>query len=66
MEDFYRNIKKKIPALTIIGILYTFIGMDINIWPTYPEIFRPNFFFGKNMAQKYPTYLQFGYMSELS
>ena len=59
------NHGKKIITITIFEILHTFIGMDIKIWPTYPENFCPNFFFGKSMAQKYPTYLQFGHMSEL-
>ena len=61
-----QSSRKKIPTITIFEILHTFISMDINIWPTYPETFCPNFFFGKSMAQKYPTYLQFWHMSELS
>ena len=39
------NHRKKIPTITIVGILHTFVGMDINIWPTYPENLCPNFFF---------------------
>ena len=60
-----QSSRKKIPTITIFEILHTFISMDIHIWPTYPETFCPNFFFGKSMAQKYPTYLQFGHMSKL-
>ena len=60
-----QSSRKKIPTITIFEILHTFISMDIHIWPTYPETFCPNFFFGKSMAQKYPTYLQFGHMFKL-
>ena len=42
------------------------ISMDIHIWPTYLKKFCPNFFFGKSLARKYPTYLQFGHMSKIS
>ena len=76
MKDFLRddlkykeippNHRKKIPTITIVGILHTFMGMVISIWPTYPENLCPNFFFRKSMAQKYPTYLQFGHMSKIS
>ena len=41
------NHRKKIPTITIFRILHTFIGMDINIWPTYHENFCPNFFLTK-------------------
>ena len=64
IKDFHRddlNYKEIHSTITIYGIMYTFIGMDINIWPTYPENLCPNFFFGKSMAQKYPAYLQFGH-----
>ena len=76
MKDVLRNDLKykeipskpqeKIPSITLFGILYILIGMDINMWPTYPENFCPNFFFGKSMAAKYPTYLRFGHMSKIS
>ena len=38
--------------------------MDIHIRATYLKSFCPNFFFRKRLAQKYPTYLQFGHMSK--
>ena len=34
--------------------------------PTFHKIFCPKIFFGKSMAGGYPTYLQFGHMSEIS
>ena len=44
IKKSHPNHRKKIPTITIIGILHTFVGMDINIWPTYPENLCPNFF----------------------
>ena len=61
------NHRKKIPTITIFEILHTlhtFLGMDINIWPTYPENLCPNFFFWKKYGSKIPylpkvwTYVQ--------
>ena len=37
------NHMKKIPTITIFEILHTFIGMDINIWSTYPENYVQTF-----------------------
>ena len=56
------NHRKKIHTIALFGILHPLIGMDIKIWPTYPEYLCPDFLFGKSMAKKYPTYLQFGHM----
>ena len=75
MMDFLRDalkfklnskLQEKDPYHHHIWDVAYLIGMDTIIWPTYPENFCPNFFSGKSMAQKYPTYLQFGHMSKLS
>ena len=58
LNGFLPNHRKKIPAITIFGILHTFIGVDIIIRPTYNENFGQKFFWGQNFGSKIP-YLQF-------
>jgi len=72
MKDFLRddlkykempsNPQEKDPYHHHIWNFAYFKGLDINIWPTYPDIFCPTCFLGKSMAWKYPTYLLFGHI----
>ena len=65
MKDFHRDdLKyKEIPSKLSPSMGLCILSLVFR--PTYPEILCPNFFFGKSMAQKYPTYLKFGHMSKL-
>ena len=45
---------------------YFYASMDFPIYLPYHKKICPNFFFGKSLAPKYPTYLQFGHMSKVS
>ena len=60
VQCFAANINYKATYSQNILPSQYFISMDIHIWSTYLKSFCPNFFFWKSMAQKYPTYLQFG------
>ena len=49
--------QKKIPSITLHGILHTFIDMYINIWSTRPKNIFQTFFWTKVWIQNMlPTY----------